>query len=602
MFKYSAFNPRLHGGMPFTFNLQLLYLYSMKFTEYFIPTLKEVPADTVIPSHILMLRAGMIRQVTAGVYSYLPLGLRIFKKIEKIIREEMNAIGGNEFYLPALAPIELWAESGRLELYGDDIFRIKNRELVLCPTHEEIFTLLAKPNLISYKNLPQMWYQIQTKFRNEQRPRGGVLRSRQFTMKDAYSFDANWVGLDESYKKQDSAYRNIFTRSGLKFFIVFAFSGAMGGSDSEEFMVEAASGEDSVAIAEDGSYASNLEVAVSYMDTVPRLNTNKSAEEFHTPNIRTIDELAVFMNSEDKSRLAKSRVFVISSTEEGKKDECILAFICGDDEFNEPKLQSIFAGIRPAHTEELMEFAGADAGSIGPIGFKTKNVKMIADLRLKDADELISGANKNDYHYKNIDFKRDIPNIEYYDLRVVKESELTIDKKSKLKLSKAIEVGHIFKLGTKYAEALGAKYLDETGKENVIIMGSYGIGVERIAAAYIEQNHDKDGIIWSGEIAPFQIHLICVNAKLAEVKAEADKLYNDLISQNYEVLYDDREDLSPGIKFKDADLIGVPVQLIVSEKNIKNGEIEVKLRKSGERDKVKSEDIINSIPNYIQKS
>lgn len=574
----------------------------MKFSEYFIPTLKEVPSDAVIPSHILMLRAGMIKQLTAGVYSYLPLGLRVIRKIENIIREEMNAIGGNEFYLPALAPNELWAETGRLEAYGDDIFRIKNRELVLCPTHEEIFTSIAKPNLISYKNLPQMWYQIQTKFRNEPRPRGGVLRTRQFTMKDAYSFDSKWDGLDESYKKQDSAYRNIFTRSGLKFFIVFAFSGAMGGSDSEEFMVEADAGEDSCVIAEDRSYASNLEVAVSYAEPVPRLSANKPAEEFHTPNIKTIDELAVFMGNEDKSRLAKSRVFVIPSKDEKNKDEFVLAFCCGGDEFNEPKLQSIFAGIRPARPEELMEIAGADAGSIGPIGFKSKDVKMISDLRLKDADELISGANKNDYHYKNIDFRRDTPKMEYYDIRVVKEGELSADKKSKLKLVKAIEVGHIFKLGTKYSEALGAKYLDENGKENVIVMGSYGIGVERIAAAYIEQNHDKDGIIWGGEISPFDLHLVCVNAKIPEVKAEADRLYSELIAKGYEMLYDDRGELSPGMKFKDADLIGIPVQLIVSEKNMKNGEIEIKIRRTGERDKVKSEDIINRIPNYLQKS
>jgi prolyl-tRNA synthetase len=558
----------------------------MKLSECFIPTLKEVPADAVVPSHILMIRAGMIRQLTAGVYSYLPLGVRVFKKIEQIVREEMDAIGGNEFYLPALAPNDLWAQTGRLEDYGDDMFRIKNRELVLCPTHEEVFTSLAKPNLISYKNLPQMWYQIQTKFRNEPRPRGGVLRTRQFTMKDAYSFDATPKGLDESYQKQDIAYRNIFSRCGLKFFVVSAFSGAMGGSASEEFMVEAPSGEDNCAVSEDGSYASNIEVAVSYTEPVERINSNLLAEEFHTPNIKTIDELAVFMGIEDKSRLAKSRVFVIPSTEESKKDECVLAFIRGDDEFNEQKLQKYFPGIRPAHPEELMELAGADAGSIGPIGFKTKEVRMISDLRLKEADELVSGANRNDYHYKNIDFKRDTPDMEYYDLRVVKEGELSIDKKSKLKIVRAIEVGHIYKLGSKYAKALGAKFLDENGKENVLIMGSYGIGIERIAAAYIECNYDENGIIWGGEISPFDIHLICINSKSGEIKPVADKMYADLVSKGYEVLYDDRDDMSPGMKFKDADLIGVPIQVIISEKNMKTGEAEVKIRRTGERSKV----------------
>ena len=296
----------------------------MKFSQYFLPTLKEVPADSVIPSHILMVRSGMIRQLTAGVYSYLPLGLRVFKKIEQIVREEMNAIGGCEFLLPALSPNELWAETGRLEDYGDDIFRIKNRELVLAPTHEEVFTSIAKPNLISYKNLPQMWYQIQTKFRNEARPRGGVLRSRQFIMKDAYSFDATWRGLDESYDKQDKAYRNIFTRCGLKYFVVSAFSGAMGGSDSEEFMVETPSGEDNVALSLDGKYASNIEVAASFVESVARKDSNLHLEEFHTPNIKTIDELAVFLGITDKSRLAKSRLFIVPSRSDGKRMDMFL--------------------------------------------------------------------------------------------------------------------------------------------------------------------------------------------------------------------------------------------------------------------------------------
>ena len=574
----------------------------MRFTEYFIPTLKEVPADTVIPSHILMIRSGMIRQLTAGVYSYLPLGYRVFQKIEEVVREEMNKIGGNEFHLPALSPNELWAETGRLEDYGDDIFRIKNRELVLAPTHEEVFTLIAKHNLISYKNLPQIWYQIQTKFRNEPRPRGGVLRGRQFTMKDAYSFDADWNGLDESYNKHAEAYRNIFTRCGLKFFTVTAFSGAMGGSDSEEFMVEAEAGEDSVVISEDGSYASNIEVAKSYSDKAERKNSNLPLEEFPTPNVKTIDALAEFLGITDKSRLAKSRLFVVPAKYEDKKDEYVLALVCGDDEVSETKLYNIFSGIRAGRPEELMEIAGAEAGSIGPVNFKNKNIKIIADLKLQDADELVSGACKNDYHFRNIDLKRDVLNIRYEDIRTVKEGELTADKKSKLRVTRAIEVGHIFKLGSRYAEALSAKYLDENGKENVLVMGSYGIGIERIAAAYIEQNHDKDGIIWKGEISPFQVHLVCVNTKIEAVKNSADNLYGDLVQKGIEVLYDDRDDISPGVKFKDADLIGVPVQLVISEKNLKNDEIELKIRRTGERDKIKYSDIFNRLPNYMENS
>ena len=580
----------------------------MKLSQLFIPTLKEDPSDAVIPSHKLMVRSGMIRQLTAGVYSYLPLGLIVFKKIESIVRQEMNAIGGNEFYLPGLSPIELWNQTGRLEDYGDDMFRIKNRELVLAPTHEEVFTTIAKSNLISYKDLPQMWYQVQTKFRNEARPRGGLLRCRQFTMKDAYSFDSTREGLDESYKKQDHAYRNIFTRCGLKFFVVSAFGGAMGGSESEEFMIETDSGEDSVVLSEDNSYASNLEVAVSYADVVQRRNTKLPYEEIHTPNVKTIDELAVFLGLKDKTRLAKSRVYINvpknTNTEKSRvqNNEYLLVFVCGDDEVNETKLQTIFGlGVRPAHPDELMEIAGADAGSIGPIGFKDAEVKMIADLRLKDADELISGANKNDYHYKNIDFKRDVPGMQYYDIRDVKEGDLTLDKKSKLRIAKAIELGHIFKLGTKYAEALGAKFLDKAGQENTVIMGSYGIGIERIAAAYIEQNYDKDGIIWGGEIAPFKIHLICLNPKLKDIKKLSDEIYENFIAKGIEVLYDDREDISPGFKFKDADLIGVPMQMIVSEKNTKTGDVEIKLRRTSERSRIKIADIENSIPNMLKK-
>ncbi len=557
----------------------------MRLSKFFVPTLKEDPTDAVVISHKLMLRAGMIRQLTSGVYSYLPLGLIVFKKIQDIIRDEMNAIGGNEFLLPALTPNEIWAQTGRIDDFGDIMFKIKNRELVLAPTHEEVFTSIAKPNLISYKDLPCMWYQIQTKFRNEARPRSGVLRGRQFTMKDAYSFDVDYAGLDISYSLQDKAYKNIFSRSGLKFFSVNAFSGAMGGSASEEFMVESDAGEDVVVITDDRSYSSNIEIAVSYKEDVGRKNSDLKYEPFHTPNIKSIEELAGFLGITDKSRLAKSRVFVNPAKSEDKKDDFILVLVCGDDEVNETKLQNIFGqNIRPGHPEELASITGADAGSIGPIGLKDKSIKIIADLLLKDADELISGANKNDYHIKNIDLKRDVNNIEYFDLRVVKDGELTIDKKQKLKITKAIEVGHIFKLGTKYSEAMHSFYLDKDGIEHPIVMGSYGIGVERIAASYIEQNHDDKGIIWSGEIAPFKVHLICASAAKEEIVKETDKIYNDLFNgEKIEILYDDRPDVRPGFKFNDADLIGIPIQVIIGEKNLKNGNAEIKIRRTGER-------------------
>ncbi|MBK9404415.1 MAG: proline--tRNA ligase [Ignavibacteria bacterium] len=572
----------------------------MRLTKFFLPTLKDDPVDAVTASHKLMIRAGMIRQLTSGVYSSLPFGLIVFRKVENIIREEMNAIGGNEFLLPAISPAELWAETGRLEDYGDLMFRIKNRELVLCPTHEEVFTSIAKPNLISYKDLPQVWYQIQSKFRNEERPRAGVLRGRQFTMKDAYSFDSSWEALDSSYNDMARAYRNIFTRCGLDFTVVSAHSGAMGGSDSEEFMVPAGAGEDNIVISEDGSYASNLEVAVSFKEKVARKNSDLVTEEFHTPDIKTIDELADFTGTKDKSRLAKSRVFV-NAGKDG--NEYILTLVCGDDEVNEMKLQNYFGiNIRSAHNEELIEITGADAGSIGPVGLKNKNVKIIADLLLEGADELISGANRNDYHLKNIDLKRDVKGIEYKDLRVVKEGEETIDRKSKIKITRAIEVGHIFKLGTKYAEALGATFLDAEGKENPVIMGSYGIGVERTAASYIEQNNDEKGIIWKGEIAPFKVILISLGGKTEEVKNISEEFYKQLCNEKkIETLYDDREGVRPGVKFNDADLIGIPVQLIIGEKNLKEGNIEIKIRSTGERLIVKKEDALNKVMELINK-
>ncbi len=571
----------------------------MRLSKFFIPTLKENPADAVVPSHILMIRAGMIRQLTAGVYSYLPLGLIVFRKIEQIIREEMNSIGCNEFLLPALSPNELWNQTGRLEAFGDIIFRIKNRDLILAPTHEEVFATIAKPNLISYKDLPRMWYQIQTKFRNEARPKSGVLRARQFTMKDAYSFDLDFEGLNVSYRLQEQAYRKIFSRCGLKFFSVEASSGTMGGNESMEFMVESDAGEDIIAISEDGTYASNIEVATSYPETVKRKNTNHPYEKFHTPNVKTIEELANFLNIKNKSRLAKSRVFVIDKQKENQENEYILALVCGDDEVNESKLESIIGRkIRPGHPEELIEITGADAGSIGPIGLKRKDIKIIADLRLKDADELISGANENDYHIKNIDLKRDVKNIIYKDIRTVKENDLTLNTKSKIRISKAIEVGHIFKLGTKYSEALGVKYLDKEGKEQLIVMGSYGIGVERIAAAYIEQNNDEKGIIWEGEISPFKVHLISLEeGKIGEL---AEEIYKFLTEKNIEVLYDDRKDVRAGFKFNDADLIGIPLQIIVGEKYIKEKKIEIKIRRTNERILVNHNDVINKITELLR--
>jgi prolyl-tRNA synthetase len=545
----------------------------MRFTKNFIPTLKEVPADAVIASHVLMIRAGLLRMLSAGIYSFLPLGYKVVRKISDIIREEMDAIGGQEFHFPALNPKEIWDSTGRVEAFGDILFHVKNREYVLAPTHEEIVAFHAKGAVTSYKDLPQIWYQIQTKFRNEPRPRSGVIRGRQFLMKDAYTLDKDFEGLDIGYAKHDMAYRKIFDRCGIKYFVVGASSGAMGGSKSEEFMVKSDAGEDTIAYCEKCGYAANAEVAQSVSKPALRHVQSKQYYEISTPNVKSIDELCEFLNI-DEHETAKSRIYI----QDGKP---ILVLMLGNDEVNETKLANFLGGnVRPAHPEELKEITGADAGSIGPIGF---NHRIIADNLLKNANNLYSGANKNDFHIGGIDLIRDVSNIEYADLRIVENGESCIRCSSALNVFKAIELGHIFKLGTKYSEALGVNYLDENGKEHPIVMGSYGIGVERIFACYIEQNYDDKGIIWKKPLAPFDIHLIGLNMKNNLVADTSNKIYDDLRKEGLEVLFDDRNDVSAGVKFNDADLLGMPVQVIVGEKNLKDKKAEVKLRTNNEK-------------------
>ncbi|MGK9476870.1 proline--tRNA ligase [Melioribacter sp. OK-6-Me] len=561
----------------------------MKFSKSFLPTLKEIPAEAVIPSHILMIRAGLVRQLSAGIYTWLPLGYKVLRKVMDIIREEMNAIGGQEFHYPALNPKDIWEQTGRVEAFGDIMFHIKNRDYVLAPTHEEIVAWHAKGALTSYKDLPQIWYQIQTKFRNEPRPRSGVIRGRQFIMKDSYSLDRSFEDLDRSYELHDRAYRKIFDRCGLKYFVVGASSGAMGGSKSEEFMVKSDAGEDTVAYCENCGYAANVEVAQSIASSAKRHEVPKEIYEIHTPNVKSIDELCEFLNI-DEHETAKSRVYI----SDGKP---VLVLMLGNDEVNETKLQAVLGGnVRPGHPDELKEITGADAGSIGPIGFKHR---IIADNLLKDANNLYSGANKNDYHIGGIDLRRDVPQIEYFDLRTVESGEKCIRCNSTLSVFKAIELGHIFKLGTKYSEALGVNYLDETGKEHPVVMGSYGIGVERVLACYLEQNYDERGIIWKKPLAPFDIHLIGLNMKNQNVSETSEQLYNELLNAGYEVLFDDRLDASAGFKFNDADLLGMPVQLIVGEKNLKDGNVELKIRQSGEKFIVQLTELKNKLKELL---
>lgn len=564
----------------------------MKFTTSFFPTQKEVPVDATIPSHILMLRAGLIRPLAAGVYSHLPLGQRVMHKVMQIIREEMNAIGGQELFLPALNPIELWQETGRVDDFGDIMFHVKNRPMVLAPTHEEVICSIAKNFLRSYRDMPQIWYQLQTKFRNEPRPRSGVLRGRQFMMKDAYSMDTSWEGLDESYEKHAGAYKKIFSRCGLNFFIVGASSGAMGGSGSQEFMVESDSGEDTCAVCPKCGYAANVEIAVSNIPPLPRTDGQPELEEIHTPNVRTIEELVEFLNV-PAEKLAKSLVYM----QENKTP--ILVLMAGSDQLNESKLMSALgANIRPMHPDEIAPLTGAHSGSLGPVGLK--NFKIIADNRLKSANGLISGANKDDYHIGNIDLDRDVKLDGYYDLREVKVGEPCVECGEHIRVVNAIEIGHIFKLGTKYAEGLKAYFLNEKGEEKPIIMGSYGIGVERIIASHIEQNHDENGIIWDQSITPFHIHLIGLNMKNEMVREASENIYELLIENEYEVIFDDRDDVTAGFKFKDADLLGMPVQVIIGEKNLRDGNIEIKERRSGKRSVVPIDDVLNKINKLLQ--
>ncbi len=563
----------------------------MRLSKAFIPTLKENPADATILSHRLMLRAGLMRQLTAGVYSFLPLGYRVMKKITEIIRQEMDAIGGQEFYLPAINPEDIWIRTGRRNV-PNFILSIKERELVLAPTHEEVIASIAHGHIQSYRDLPQIWYQIQNKFRNEPRPRSGVLRGRQFIMKDSYSLDATSEGLDRSYELHAEAYRKIFSRTGLKFFIVGASTGPMGGTGSQEFMIESETGEDTVARCDKCGYAANVEIATSNVVAGRRDGESKPPREIQTPNVRTIDELAQFLRV-DHNVLAKSLVYKI-----GRKP--VLVLMLGNDQLNEAKLFGALAGdIAAFPPEELRALTGADAGSIGPVGLK--GFTIIADRRLQGANNLVSGANKNDYHIANIDMERDVKVAGYYDLRLVQDGEPCSNCSEPLRIINCIELGHIFKLGTKYSEALGATFLDGSGKEKPIVMGSYGIGVERIVACHIEQRHDEHGIIWSKAIAPYHVHLIGLNMKNERVREVSDSLYQQLLEAHVETLYDDRTDVSPGFKFYDADLLGMPLQLIVGERNLKErNAVEIKERLTNARHLRAIREVVPSVKRVLE--
>jgi prolyl-tRNA synthetase len=546
----------------------------MLWSKLFIPTLRESPTEAEVVSHKLLLRAGYIRQLAAGIYSHLFLSQRTLNKIIKIVREEMDAIGGQEMLLPALHPAEVWQESGRWEVMGANMFRLKDRfdrDLCLGMTHEEVMTAIARGELRSYKQLPQIWYQIQTKFRDEQRPKSGLLRVRQFIMKDSYTFDIDAAGLDVAYEKHYQAYTRIFERCGLATIAVEAHSGAMGGSQSHEFMVPSSAGEDLVAICAKCGYHANLEKAVS-VPAKPAVDDPEGdlrAEKFHTPGRKTIAEVAEFTSLPATSQM-KSLVMVA----DGKP---VLALLRGDHQLSETKLASTMAAIevRPAHPHEIRQWFGADAGSLGPIGIS--NMPILVDLALQGRKNMIAGANEDDYHLRNVT-PGETFEAKFVDLRQVAEGDTCANCGEILVVTKTIELGHIFKLGYKYSESMGLRVLNADGVEITPIMGSYGIGIERILSSAVEQHHDENGMILPASIAPFAVVVTPVNNSNAEQMTAATALYRELLQRNVDVLLDDRDE-RPGVKFKDADLIGIPYRITVGKK-IGQGVVELSERRS----------------------
>jgi len=541
----------------------------MRWSKSLIPTLKEDPADAEAISHRLMVRAGLVRQLAAGIYVYLPLGQRVMDKINAIIRAEINRIGGQEITMPVLHPAELWQQSGRWDAIGDEMFRLKDRyqrDLCLGMTHEEVVAWMAAHEVRSYRDLPQLWYQIQTKERDETRPKSGVLRTREFVMKDSYTLDRDMAGLDVQYEAHRQAYCKIFDRCGLRYVVVESDPGMMGGAGSHEFMAQSPAGEDQVALCESCGYAANLELALS-RPPAPTFPAWK-LEEVPTPNARTIAELSALLEIEPALTI-KSLVLV-------GKDGPVLALVRGDQQLRERKLERVLGPFRPAHRDEVRDAVGVEAGFVGPVGL---TIRIIADECLRTGCYVV-GANKPDAHLRGVVPGRDFQ-AEFADLHEANAGDGCGCCGAPLTIEQAIEVGNIFKLGTKYSVPLRAVYLDEQGQERPIVMGSYGIGPARIAAAAIEQNHDEDGIIWPDTIAPFQVHLLVVNVKESKMATLAEQLYADMTGAGLEVLYDDRDE-RPGVKFKDADLLGLPLRITMGSRAVKEGVVEIRRRRTGE--------------------
>jgi len=546
----------------------------MKQSKMFIPTLREVPSDAEVTSHRLLLRAGYIRQISSGVYSFLPLGKKVLKKIEDIVREEMDYTGANELLMPTLQQAELWQESQRWFSYGPELMRMRdrhNREFALGPTHEEVIISLVRDELSSYKKLPLTLYQIQTKFRDEKRPRFGLLRGREFVMKDAYSFHATQESLDETYEDLFKVYQNVFTRCGLNFRAVIADSGAMGGKDTHEFMVLSEIGEDTVAFSDASDFAANIEMAPVIMTYEKIDEPQKELEKVRTTNVKTIDEVTSFFQVEAK-QCVKSLLFHIDQ-------KPVLVLVRGDHEVNTVKLKNLFdaATVDLATPEETEVALNCVVGFVGPIGVDT--IEIIADNAVASIVNGVCGANENNFHFINVNPDRDFKVAQYADLRFIQEGDASPDGKGTIQFAKGIEVGHIFKLGTRYSEAMGALFLDENGRNQPIIMGCYGIGVSRLVAAAAEQYNDDKGLVWPKQLAPFHVHVVPVNMKNKEQAALGEQLYCSLKKLGYDVLFDDRNE-RVGVKFNDSELIGLPVRVTVGKKSAE-GVVEVKNRLTG---------------------
>lgn len=565
----------------------------MRMSKLFLSTLREVPAEAETISHQLMLRGGIIRKLAAGVYSYLPLGIRVLKKVENIVRTEMDNAGAQELLMSALLPAESYQASGRWDIFGPNMFKLKDRngrDFCLGPTHEEIFTDTVKSCLKSYRQLPVTLYQIQTKYRDESRPRFGIIRSREFTMKDAYSFDRTWEGLDESYSKMYDAYCKIFSRLGLDYIVVDADTGAMGGSGSQEFMVKSEVGEDTIAHCPACGYSANVEKAECVL--IPQEKESpKTREKIHTPNIKTIDELVAFLNT-DNTKFVKTLIYTAGS-------KTVAVMVRGDREVNEVKLANHLGipadDLMMATPEVVTEATGAAVGFAGPIGIK---VPVIMDREVSQMSNFIVGANETDYHYINVnveDFEAEI-----IDVRTIVAGDACPKCKQPIETTQGIEVGHIFKLGTKYTEALDCTYLDENGKAQTMIMGCYGIGVSRTIAAAIEQFADENGLVWPVAIAPYHAIVVPVNTKDETQLSLAEKIYEELKAQGIEALLDDREERA-GVKFKDADLIGIPVRITIGKK-AQEGICEYKLRTDSESVDVPVDEAIKNAISYIKEN